>query len=153
VKHELTSGGIAAVLDLATDLPQLWIDTNKLEQALVSVVMNSIEAMPQGGRVMIRTLARQFDPVDTGTFGNAGSRLKLLPGSMVVVAQIEDSGPGIPEDKLDKVFDPFYTTKPPGNVAGLGLTVTKKIVELHGGSIEITNRPTGGVRVTFVFKS
>lgn len=153
VKHELTSGGIATVLDLAKDLPPLWIDTNKLEQACVSVIMNAIEAMPHGGRVALRTFARQFDPADTATFGSAGARLKLLPGTMVVLAQIEDSGPGIPEDKLDKVFDPFYTSKTAGKGAGLGLTVTKKIVELHGGSIELTNRPSGGVLVTLLFKA
>jgi two-component system, NtrC family, sensor kinase len=69
-----------------------------------------------------------------------------------VVVQIEDTGSGIPEDKLDKLFEPFFTTKPVGSGTGLGLSVSKNIIELHGGTIKIGNRmDTRGVVVTIAF--
>jgi two-component system NtrC family sensor kinase len=69
-----------------------------------------------------------------------------------VVVQIEDTGSGIPEDKLDKLFEPFFTTKPVGSGTGLGLSVSKNIIELHGGTIKIANRTDAcGVAVTITF--
>jgi len=68
------------------------------------------------------------------------------------MTEVQDTGTGIPEALLPKVFDPFVTTKPVGHGTGLGLAVVKKIVDLHGGAIDIRNATPGGVRVTLILK-
>lgn len=75
----------------------------------------------------------------------------LRPDSPAVILTIRDSGPGIPEDQLLRIFDPFFTTKAVGSGTGLGLSVVKKIVDLHGGFIHFQNSPRGGLEVTLAF--
>lgn len=123
------------VVQILDAVPRLSLDRIKIAQALVNVFMNAQHAMPQGGVLTIRT--RQAPGPD----GAAG-----------VVLEVDDTGSGVPEDQLEKVFDPFFTTKATGMGTGLGLTVTKTIVELHGGEITMANRPHGGVRVTMQFR-
>jgi signal transduction histidine kinase len=133
-------------------LPAVLLDRNKIKQVLVNVLTNAIHAMPDGGTLTIRTYSRKLarEEVDH----DAGLRLadRFRAGQTVVLTEIADTGCGVAEDKLVQVFDPFFTTKPTGKGTGLGLTVTKKIVELHGGNIELRNRKEGGVLVTLMFK-
>lgn len=147
VNHSRKSNGVELVQNLAPDLPPVALDQSKTVQALVNLFSNSIDAMPGGGTLTIRS----YQPSSTGS--DAASRTSgQFPGRAgMVVVEIEDGGSGIPPDKLPKIFDPFFTTKPPGKGTGLGLTVTRKILELHGGSLQITNRQEGGVRSVLQF--
>ena len=77
---------------------------------------------------------------------------RFAPGDSVVIADIFDTGTGVPEDKIGKLFDPFFTTKPVGKGTGLGLSVCHKIMELHTGWIGIKNRKDGGAQVTILLK-
>jgi signal transduction histidine kinase len=113
--------------------------------------MNAIHAMRDGGRLIVTTRCRQADDVRHDPGQRDANRLRA--GELVVEAVVEDTGHGIPEDKVGKVFDPFFTTKPTGKGTGLGLTVVKKIVELHGGKIQIFNRPEGGVRAVVMVRA
>jgi signal transduction histidine kinase len=108
--------------------------------------------MPQGGTLLVRTYSKQLQvgEIDHDAGSRAADRFRA--GETVVITEVLDTGTGISEEKLAKIFDPFFTTKPTGKGTGLGLTVTKKIVELHGGTIEIRNRPEGGVLVTIMFR-
>lgn len=136
VQYEARKRDITLRLDLETDLPQLKLDRTKIEQALVNLLMNAIEATPNGGTVLITTRAKQLHTEGTE-----------------VIVNVEDTGSGIVDDNLAKLFEPFFTTKDVGEGTGLGLPVAKRIIELHGGTIHIGNRPEGGAKVTITLRT
>ena len=145
VKHELMGAHVTAETELAADLPPVRLDATKIQQVFVNLFMNAIHAMNQGGTLRVRTCQKTISGDEP-----PGLADRFVRGTVVVVAEVDDTGHGIPPDKLAKVWDPFFTTKGTGRGTGLGLTVTRKIVELHGGAIRIANRPEGGARVTVV---
>ncbi len=151
VKHELLANRVSLTTNLAQSLPRVKLDANKMQQVFVNVFMNAAHAMPDGGMLTVTTYAKELRAADRDEGSRKAERFRA--GDNVVVAVIEDTGPGVPEDKLAKIFDPFFTTKPTGKGTGLGLTVTRKIVELHGGAIDICNREDTGARVTIMFKA
>jgi PAS domain S-box-containing protein len=152
VKHELANAPIRLVRELGAGLPPVYADKHKIKQVLVNILSNAIHAMPSGGTLTVRTYSKQLHATEVSH--DAGWRLadRFREGETVVMCETIDTGTGIAPEKLAKIFDPFFTTKPTGKGTGLGLTVTKKIVELHGGSIDIRNRTEGGVIVTLMFK-
>ena len=151
VRHEFSKKGIEVVRQLGNDLPKVAVDKTQIQQVFVNIFVNAVHAMPGGGTLTVRTYAKQI----TETTHSEGSRKsdRLWLGETAVVAEVEDTGTGIPQELLAKIFDPFFTTKPTGVGTGLGLPVTKKIIELHGGTIDIKNKPEGGgVRVTILLR-
>jgi signal transduction histidine kinase len=137
VKHELDRSHAQVIRNLGPSLPKLMADRSRLEQVLVNIHMNAAQAMPNGGTLTVQTARRPCQ----------GRRNEYQ-----TVVVVEDTGTGIPEPLVAKIYEPFFTTKPTGQGTGLGLTVSRKIIELHKGEIQIQNRPEGGVRVTLVFK-
>jgi PAS domain S-box-containing protein len=159
VKFELAKSHVTVNRLLADNLPSLKLDKTKIQQVFINLFVNAIHSMPKGGTLTVGTYIRRLTEIshDVGDrhIGRmrVGDTVEFKVGESAVVAEVEDTGTGIPEDKLSNIFDPFFTTKATGQGAGLGLTVVKKIVELHGGTIDIRNRPEGGVLVTVVFKT
>lgn len=151
VKHLLSEFHVHVNLELSPELPPSRLDRQKIAEVLVNLFENAIHAMPQGGSLTVRTSAKLLTGFGPSMGSSAIDRFQI--GGLVVMAEIEDTGAGIPTDKLDKVFEPFFTTKPTGQGTGLGLSVSKTIVELHRGSIEVENREKGGVRVTLMFRA
>ncbi|MEE8075874.1 MAG: PAS domain S-box protein, partial [Candidatus Binatia bacterium] len=151
VKHELVKAHVPVVKKLGQDLPPLMLDRHKIEQVFVNLFLNAIKAMPEGGTLTVKTYATP--PTEFGSDVGRRKTDQFRIGETLVVAEVLDTGTGIPTEKLDRVFDPFFTIKPTGEGTGLGLTVTRKIIELHGGKIDIRNRQKGGVRVTLTFKT
>jgi len=150
VKYELTKQHVTVVKDLAPSLPPLKLERNKIQQAFINLFLNAIQAMPEGGRLIVRTYEKRLN-------GDPGNHEPASPSASgkartAVVAEVEDTGAGIPDDQLPRIFDPFFTTKAPGVGTGLGLPVTRKIVELHGGSIEVANHPGSGAQFSLTFK-
>jgi len=151
VRHALSSNGIELIRDFAEQIPQVSVDKNQIQQVFVNVFMNAIQAMPQGGTLTVRTYSKQFTE---STYSEGLRRLdRLWIGETAVVAEVDDSGSGIAQDHLSKIFDPFFTTKPTGVGTGLGLPVSRKIIELHGGTLDIRNRDDGGVRVRIMLRA
>ncbi len=119
--------GTEIVKDFGAHLPEVTADPQQLRQVFMNLLLNANEAMPDGGTVTVRTF---LDP----------------SGSIQI--SIADTGPGIREDFLDKVFQPFFTTKPKGT--GLGLAISKQLIEQHRGVINVENNHNRGA--TFKIK-
>ena len=151
LRHELSKQQIELVVELAPDLPPVGIEKSQIQQVFVNLFMNSIQAMEKGGHLLVRTHLHRL--VESRHEEGSRTSTQFFLGDTVVVAEIEDSGPGIPQENLAKIFDPFFTTKPTGVGTGLGLPVSKKIIELHGGTMQIGNRPEGGARVTIMLRA
>ena len=149
VRGELGAQKIGVVSELALDLPPVRLDAMKIEQVLVNVFSNAAHAMEKGGKLTVRTSTREV----TGIGENIARFGSFRPGARLVVIEVWDTGHGVPEALIGKVFEPFFTTNPTGKGTGLGLTVTKTIIDLHSGTIEIKNRPEGGACVTIVFNA
>ncbi|MSP62738.1 MAG: PAS domain S-box protein [Myxococcales bacterium] len=109
--------------DLAT-LPRISCHQAKLNQVVMNLLANAIDASPEGGLVTVRTRA-----------DGAGVRIEVV-----------DGGAGVPAENRDRIFDPFFTTKPPGEGTGLGLSISYGIIQEHGGSIRVEEAGGGGAR-------
>ncbi|HVO37858.1 MAG TPA: ATP-binding protein, partial [Spirochaetia bacterium] len=124
VRPELDQAGVQIEMNLSPAVPRLRIDPRFIKQALLNLVKNAVAAMPDGG--ILR--------VESARSGNE------------VVIRISDTGSGIPEQIMDKIFEPYFTTKPFGT--GLGLTIVFKIVKEHFGDISVTSREGEGTTVS-----
>jgi len=143
-------GEIKIIREFQRDLPHLRLDPGKMNQVFVNVLTNALHAMDGGGVLTARTYAKQLTGVGSNIADTRSESFRV--GETLVVAEIDDTGVGIPDDKLAKIFDPFFTTKPTGKGSGLGLSVVKTIIDLHGATIDVRNLPEGGARVTLMFR-
>ncbi|MGE0578778.1 PAS domain S-box protein [Reyranella sp.] len=126
---------------LGDDLWLVEVDRSQFENALVNLCLNSRDAMPNGGRVLIETANVQLDREACERIGG------ISPGAYVRLAVI-DSGTGIPPDALPRVFDPFFTTKEVGKGTGLGLSMVQGFIIQSKGHIDILSEPKRGTTVT-----
>ena len=128
--------------------PAARIDPVKIGQLFINIFSNAFDAMPQGGTIEIRTGLRTLAATDVAfdAGGRAGTQFRA--GDAVIHIDVRDTGGGIAPEHFGKLFDPFFTTKPTGRGMGLGLTVAKKIIDLHGGKIAIANSAEGGAVVS-----
>ncbi len=136
----MSSRNIRLVTQFDPDLPTVDADTSQLQQVLLNLITNALDAMPHGGELRIETSVEQ--PVETpGVKETKAIRAMHLPsdhGSVIV--KVRDTGSGIPEEILPKIFDPFFTTKAVGEGTGIGLSVCQQIIKIHGGVIEVSSQ-------------
>jgi signal transduction histidine kinase len=121
---------VELTVDVPAGLPPVLVDPMQMEQTLVEVVSNALDAMPNGGRLSI---GARNEPVEPGGRSN-------------VVIRIADTGVGISGEALPRVIEPFFTTRADGT--GLGLAIAKRYVEQNGGRLEIASRPGAGTTVS-----
>jgi two-component system, NtrC family, sensor kinase len=125
----LRKATVEVSVQLDDSLPLMVMDYNQISQVVMNLIINAIEAMPDGGRLVIAT-RRQDDPAS-------------------LILQVSDTGAGIIAEDKDRVFDPFFTRKPEGT--GLGLSISRQIMEKHGAFIELETQPEGGTTFRMVF--
>ncbi len=133
---------IEAILD--DEVVPALIDPSQLTTALLNLAINSRDAMPQGGKLLIETKIAVLD--DT----YAGMNAEVQPGPYVMIA-VSDTGTGIPAAILDRVFEPFFTTKEPGKGTGLGLSMVYGFVKQSGGHIKIYSEEGQGTTIRIYF--
>lgn len=139
IQADMDNNGVTFAVDLPEPCPPVSLDADRMTQVLLNLFLNAVQAMPHGGRLSVR-----------GRFVSASARDdgKEAPvrAADEFVLEVEDSGEGIPADKLPEIFSPYFTTKAKGT--GLGLSLAHKIVEAHDGCIEVQSAPGQGTVFT-----
>ena len=138
------------IKDCAANLPAVFVDRARMVDAVRHLLTNAIDAMPTGGDIGIKSYAQIFTSSERADWQREGW---FRAGDVGVIIEISDTGHGIPEDKLNHIYELFFTTKPAGRGVGLGLATVKKIIQIHNGRIAITNRPKGGVLAMLTLKT
>lgn len=115
---------VEATVRVEDDVPRLLVDPQMMKRVLTNLVLNAVQAMPKGGKLMIR----------------------VSKSGETVMISVRDTGRGIPDEVLPKLFNPLFTTKAKG--VGLGLAVCKRVIEAHGGTISVKSRPNKGSEFT-----
>jgi signal transduction histidine kinase len=151
VEGEASRAGIEIQSHIVEDVPRVWIDPDQMEQVFLNLLRNAIQAMEGSGgllRVTVRRVARRpYLRRRAGRRREDGGRLPLEPPSLMdwVEVEVTDAGHGVSPEALDRVFNPFYTTRKTGT--GLGLSITQAIIHEHGGMISLTSEPGRGTTV------
>jgi two-component system NtrC family sensor kinase len=130
IEPQATVQNIMISKEIEAGLPQLMVDGQQLHQALMNIILNSLEAMPKGGKLKVRSGYDQREET--------------------IKIEITDTGHGIPEENLPRLFEPFFSSKPEGMGTGLGLSIVYEVIDEHNGSIEVESEVDKGT--TFIVK-
>ncbi|MFW5684087.1 MAG: ATP-binding protein, partial [Spirochaetota bacterium] len=139
--QRLVSDDVRTQVDLLAHEARVRVDPSQLEQVIMNLTVNARDAMPKGGRLAIRTEVVRLD--ETAVAAHAG----VEAGRFVAVV-VRDTGMGMPPDVAERIFEPFYTTKPMGQGTGLGLSTVYGIVSQSGGFIRLDTREGRGTTFT-----
>ncbi|MFN3479915.1 MAG: ATP-binding protein, partial [Thermodesulfovibrionales bacterium] len=125
LQTEIEKHGINVITDFG-QVPAARVDVRQIEQAMLNIILNAIQAIKNDGEIRIKTFVEN-------------NSIKI---------EVSDNGPGIPEDIRPRIFDPFFTTKPVGEGTGLGLSISAGIISEHGGSIDVESTEGNGATFT-----
>jgi signal transduction histidine kinase len=124
LNHQMGRQNVKGVEELEPELPNVFARESGVRGVFMNLAMNALQAMPVGGTLTVRTR-------------RAGERIRL---------EVEDTGTGIDPANLDRIWDPFFTTKPVGQGTGLGLSISRQVVHRYHGAIWVENQPGRGAR-------
>jgi signal transduction histidine kinase len=119
--EDICSSRSIVIRKMLGEVPQIYVDRKQVKAAMENLISNAVDAMPKGGELVITT------------------RVDSIKGKNYVTVMIEDTGIGMSEENIGMIFEPFFTTKMTGSETGLGLSITKKIIESHGGLIQVNS--------------
>jgi len=131
VEPLMQKSGIQLIVNVEENIPILHVDRYRVQTALFNLIQNALEAMPGGGRISVSA--------------------STLPQNHTVAITVEDNGPGIDSELLERVCEPFFSTHTDEGLRGLGLSIVQDIVKTHGGRIEIESRPDEGTKIILHF--
>jgi signal transduction histidine kinase len=123
LETEAKDKGVEITRDFGENLPAVAIDREQMKQVFMNLILNGIQAMRDGGSIIVSTRRYSKDSTEPGVF---------------VQVEIRDNGAGIPEEHLEHIFDPFFTSKDEGS--GLGLSISHQIVQEHAGHLEVQSK-------------
>ena len=132
-RHKLELQNITLSVNVEPDIPFIVADTNQIQQCIINLIFNAIDAMPDGGTI---DLSAQFDSATNK-----------------VTIHVEDTGTGIDPNALPHIFEPFFTTKKEGYGVGLGLSTVYGIMERHNGAVRVDRTIRKGTRFTLEFNT
>lgn len=134
LRHRAEMNNVKIVTDFCTEIPLVHYDFNRMQQAMLNIMLNALDAMPRGG---VLAVATSFDPRPQCTY-------RCKSGKNMIQVTITDTGVGIPKENLDHIFEPFFSTKKEKSGVGLGLSVAYGIVRKHNGQILVRSEPGNG---------
>ena len=142
LKSNFQSKNIEFKTEYETGLPQIFVDDTQIEQVIINLFLNGIDAMQKGGKLKIKVYKKELSVLENarGSSGNPNGKLDY------VILQIIDSGKGIDKKNLEKIFNPFYTTKVDG--LGLGLSICSRLTQENGGKIDVHTEVGNGTTFT-----
>ena len=140
LSHQKAFNAIEVALKLEGSLPPVMADQQQFQQVVINILLNAMDAMPEGGELTVTTEQCNGIPHLSRTPSHS-SGVRII---------IRDTGIGIDKEHIDKIFDPFYTTKGAGKGTGLGLSVSVRIIESFGGTLSVESSPGTGTAFTII---
>ncbi len=150
VRHKFKINNIEFKKSLGGDLPRIYADREKIEQVLINLFNNAVDAMPDGGEFSVSSQLVTLNTPKNGIGDREEDFFRL--GEKALCVKITDTGAGMSEDTLRNIFDPFFTTKNRTEGTGLGLSVSKSIIDMHKGLINVESEQGKGSAFTILFK-
>ncbi len=139
-------GKIKIITELSQGLPKVWVDRQKIEQVFVNIFLNAMQAMPQGGDLVVRSYLTECSKLPKEITSKIDGKIFSLKDAVTV--DVQDEGSGVSEENMKHIFQPFFTTKGEMTGIGLGLSVVKDILTMHNGSIVMDSQPNKGTKVS-----